>query len=200
MEMNLTQFIYHDLLGYMQSKQQLFLQSYQLQQQQQQQECKFQPYNWLMCMADFCYCNTLLRPPAMFHEQMFQNKTLFDDYIEQKQIYITPINLYQLIERMTHFQMISIEGHYLCKFLIDKFLESTKSTLTMENFWLIFVVGIQIAMKFIEDCPFNNYSFGYVCCTQVNVINKLELFFLQKINYMINYEEFTMKHYSQLLL
>jgi len=199
--MNYTQFIYHDLVMFVQSKQPIF--THLQNQQRELSDCRCKPFTWFMCIADFCYCNTLMRPPAIFHEQMYGNKTIFDNYVQERILqgqHMNPIYMFQLIDRMTHYNMITIEGYYLCKFLIDKFLESTHSSLTMENFWLIFLISIQIAMKFIEDCPFNNYSFGYVSSVNVGVINELEIFFLEKINYMINYEEFTQKHYSQLLI
>lgn len=197
--MNLTQYIYQDLIMFVNSKQQMYVQAQEeLLLQSQNQQNIFPPFRWFMTFADYCYCNTLTRQPITF--QVKNNKrTRFDEYIWQSSFYC-PMNIYHVIEKFTFYNMITIEGYYMSKFLIEKFLQATNSEITLENFWIIFIIAICVSMKFIEDSPYNNYTFGHISSVNLHVLNDLELFFLQQLNFSINYEEFTEKHYSQLIV
>lgn len=181
------------------SKQQMYLKTQEeLFQLSQNQQNTFPPFRWFMTFADYCYCNTLSRSQITSVGNTFK-RTRFDEYIWQSSFYC-PINIYQVIDRFTFYNMISIEGYFLSKFLIEKFLQATNSEITNENFWIIFIIAICVSMKFIEDSPYNNYSFGHITSVNLHVLNDLELFFLQQLNFSLNYEEFTEKHYSQFIV
>lgn len=132
--------------------------------------------------AIFCDANSIIKSFLM---ETIITPNIFD--AESLKIIMTVQRMRKILYSLIFYKMLDPEIYELAKKLMKKFFKNVNIySYNLTNFANIITVSICIANKFIQDEPYNNWSFSSLLKMDVYTFNQLEIYFLSAIKFNIH--------------
>ena len=136
-----------------------------------------------------------------------ENKNLknYNDIIhkQSKMIFsansIPKISIYDYLIRIQTYSYIEKNTLIIALIYIDRICDLGHITLTYYNIHRILFTSVVIAIKYNEDCFYDNKYYSEIAGVKLNELNNLENTFVQKCNFMFYISDDIFEKYSRYL-
>lgn len=116
-----------------------------------------------------------------------ENKYIFDIIIntrfDKKNINIGYAKLKHNLILLKYHKMISNISFYMSYYYMKKIYKNNNIHCDEKNICILYIIGLCIANKFIDDSPYNNQSYCELLNIPIRIFNNYELVYLNLINY-----------------
>jgi len=91
---------------------------------------------------------------------------------------------------ISHFGIYEVNHVVLSLIYLNRFIKYNKE---YKDYILLFIFGLHVSMKFIDDNPYNNKVVCDLLNIDISTVNKLEFFYLKNIHFNTNFKVCTYK-------